>query len=345
MKKILIVDNDPNNLFLMKSILADKYHLIYAKSDKIAIKLANTHQPNLILLDIMMPDMNGYEVCETLKTNSQTKDIPVIFISAMSEIKDETYGFEVGAVDYIHKPISPPILLKRVENHINLVRANKLENSYQSAIEMLGHAGHYNDTDTGAHIWRMAAYAKKIAESIGWDETQARTLELAAPMHDTGKIGIPDSILKAPRKLDKKEWEVMKKHVILGFDILSHSDTPVFQMAAEIALYHHEKWDGSGYPMGVSGENIPISARIVAIADVFDALTMKRPYKNAWPVDKAVEEIKNGSGSHFDPELVYVFNSNIAEILKIKDYWDNHSEHNFDNSNYDKDLMVKIPLS
>ncbi|MDH3605196.1 MAG: HD domain-containing protein, partial [Candidatus Tectomicrobia bacterium] len=192
----------------------------------------------------------------------------------------------------------------------------------RAAIHMLGEAGHYNDTDTGVHIWRMAAYAAALARSAGWHVDKAAMLELAAPMHDTGKIGIPDAILKKPAKLDADEWVIMKTHAELGHNILSKMDSPLFQMAAEVALHHHEQWDGSGYPQGPAGTAIPESARIVAIADVFDALTMKRPYKEAWTMQAAFEEIQKKAGSHFDPDLVDAFFRIEAEIQTIKEVWD-----------------------
>lgn len=321
MKKILIVDDEPNNLQVLRQILKDHYQLIFANNGNKCLEVAPAHQPDLILLDIMMPDLSGYEVCEALKQDKTTQHIPVIFVSAMSDVDDEAKGFDVGAVDYIQKPVSAPIVLRRVKTHLSMVRAQELEKSQKASIYMLGEAGHYNDTDTGDHIWRMAAYARALAEAIGWPEEQAEWLELAAPMHDTGKIGTPDSILKAPRKLTADEWEVMQQHSEIGYGILSMCDTEIFNLAAEIARYHHEKWDGSGYPQKLSGKDIPESARIVAIADVFDALTMKRPYKPAWKTLDALEEIKKGAGSHFDPNLVNTFEEIFPEIIEIKYRW------------------------
>jgi len=187
---------------------------------------------------------------------------------------------------------------------------------------MLGKAGHYNDTDTGAHIWRMAAYSRSLAEAVGWGRDRCSLLELAAPMHDTGKIGIPDAVLKKPGKLDAEEWTIMKTHTSIGHGILKQSNAPMFQLAGEIALNHHEKWDGSGYPNGLSAEDIPESARIVAVADVFDALSMKRPYKDAWPLDKTLEFLKENAGSHLESRLVDAFMDILPTILAIKADWD-----------------------
>lgn len=322
-KKILLVDDDPNNLNVLKQILTDHYQLIFATNGEKALEVAVKHEPDLILLDVMMPGMNGYEVCEKLQAYPVTDKIPVIFVTAMSEVEDEAKGFDVGAVDYIQKPVSGPIVLRRVQTHLSLVRANELEENQKAAIFMLGEAGHYNDTDTGVHIWRMSAYARILAEAAGWNSELAERLELAAPMHDTGKIGIPDTILKAPRKLTPEEWVIMKTHTEIGDRILGMSHNPIFSMAAEIALYHHEKWDGNGYPMGLAGESIPECARIVAVADVFDALTMKRPYKEAWSVEDSIAEIRNGSGSHFEPRLIDAFCEVIPDIIRVKEKWDN----------------------
>jgi len=322
-KTILIVDDTPENLDVLKGILSPRYGVKAATNGKTCLRIATSPAPpDLILLDIMMPEMDGYEVCLQLKENPETSMIPVIFVTAKAEIDDETRGFDVGAVDYITKPVSPPVVLRRVETHLSLVRMDQLNRLARSSIRMLGEAGHYNDTDTGQHIWRMAAYSRALAEAAGWRDGDAEALELAAPMHDTGKIGIPDEILKAPRKLTADEWEIMKGHARIGSEILSLSENPVFKVAAEIAGYHHEKWDGTGYPNGIAGDQIPMSARIVAIADVFDALTMKRPYKDPWPIDKALEEMERGAGSHFDPDLIRSFIGIIDKILAIKAEWD-----------------------
>lgn len=321
-KKILLVDDEPNNLQLLRQILRASYQLIFAHNGQSALAAVAAHHPDLILLDVMMPDLDGYEVCRRLKADPLTHDIPVIFVTAMGDVDDEAAGFDVGAVDYIHKPVSPAIVIRRVQTHLSLVHVKELEDSQREAIYMLGAAGHYNDNDTGLHIWRMAAYARALAEAIGWPEHLAERLELAAPLHDTGKIGVPDGILKAPRKLTEEEWVTMRQHSLIGYEILQCSNTPIFKMAAEIALYHHEKWDGSGYPKGLAGDNIPQSAQIVAIADVFDALTMKRSYKEAWSVEASLEEMRANSGTHFNPALLTIFLNILPKILNIKKEWD-----------------------
>ncbi len=321
-KKILLVDDEPNNLQLLRQILRASYQLIFAHNGQSALAAVAAHHPDLILLDVMMPDLDGYEVSRRLKADPLTHDIPVIFVTAMGDVDDEAAGFDVGAVDYIHKPVSPAIVIRRVQTHLSLVHVKELEDSQREAIYMLGAAGHYNDNDTGLHVWRMAAYARALAEAISWPEHLAERLELAAPLHDTGKIGIPDGILKAPRKLTAEEWVTMRQHSLIGYEILQCSHTPIFKMAAEIALYHHEKWDGSGYPKGLVGDNIPQSAQIVAIADVFDALTMKRSYKEAWSVEASLEEMRANSGTHFNPALLTIFLNILPKILNIKKEWD-----------------------
>ncbi len=320
-RPILLVDDEAQNLAVLENILSDKYPLVFVTKGKEVLMAVHKHKPSLILLDIQMPDMDGYTVCRQLKADPQTENIPVIFISGLVDICDEVAGFLAGGVDYITKPVSPSIVLARVKTHLSLVRAIDLEQSYYDAIYMLGAAGHYNDCDTGVHIWRMAAYASALAKACDWCDEDCKLIELAAPMHDTGKIGITDSILKKPGKLDLEEWGVMKTHSKIGCDILSKSKANVFQMAAEIALRHHERWDGSGYPDGLAGKSIPESARIVALADVFDALIMKRPYKEAWPLEKVLSTIQESAGSHFEPRLVDKFVSILPQILEIKAMW------------------------
>ena len=321
-KKILIVDDEPLNLRILKDILKDDYLLYFAKNGKEALHAVSTFSPDLVLLDVMMPGMDGYEVCRKMKEEAKTASIPVIFVTALNDRKSEIKGFEVGGVDYISKPISVSVVKVRVKTHLSLVRVDELEKSQRHAVYMLGKAGHYNDVDTGEHIWRMAAYSRLLAEKAGWSEERCKLLELAAPMHDTGKIGVPDAILKKPAKLDAEEWTIMQRHTVIGHGILSQSDTPLFMLAAEIALRHHEKWDGKGYPGGLSGEDIPESARIVALADVFDALTMKRPYKPAWSLEDAVSEINNCSAVYFEPRLVELFEDVLPELISIKKKWD-----------------------
>lgn len=323
---ILIVDDESLNLAVMRTILKDEARLIFASNALDALAATKTHAPKMILLDVEMPGMDGYEVCCRLKADAVTEHIPIIFITSRADVKSESKGFEAGAVDYITKPIYPAVVLARVRAHLSRVAVEKLELAYHDSIMMLGKAGHYSDTDTGVHIWRMGSYSGVIAKALGWNPAAARTIEFASPMHDTGKIGIPHTILRKLGPLNAEEWIVMKTHSQIGYDILRQSKSPVFSLAAEIALNHHEKWDGSGYPNGLKGEAIPESARIVALADVFDALTMKRPYKEAWSVERSLETIQASSGKHFDPRLVQAFMSALPALMQAKQGW--HERYN-----------------
>ena len=319
---ILLVDDDPTNLTTLRQILEQSYRLVYACSGEEALLAVAKHRPSLILLDIQMPNMDGYEVCKLLKENSSFENIPVIFVTSLSDMGNESAGFAVGCVDYLIKPVSAEIVRARVKTHLSLVRNSQLQASYRDAVFMLGEAGHYNDNDTGEHIWRMAAYSRVLAKSLGWSDEDADLLEMAAAMHDTGKIGLPDSVLRKPGKLTPEEWSIMQSHSRIGYEILSKSDAPLFVLAAEIALHHHEKWDGTGYPDGLSGTQISEAARIIAIADVFDALSMVRPYKEAWPLDRILSYMHDNAGNHFDPDFLKQFLDNQAEIVKVKAQWE-----------------------
>ena len=319
--KILVVDDEPTNLKVLKQILQDDYRLLFAKSGDEALALASREQPGLILLDVMMPGMTGFDACRHLKTQTDTARIPVIFVTALKDEVDETTGFAVGGVDYISKPVVPAIVRARVKNHLSLVKADELKDSRLQIIQKLGRASEYKDNETGLHVMRMSHYSRVIALACGFSSDMAEDLLNAAPMHDIGKIGIPDSIMLKPGKLTEEEFAVMKRHPIIGAEILGESDSRLLQLARSVALYHHEKWDGSGYPHGLKGEAIPIEARIVALADVFDALTSKRPYKEAWPVEQALEHIRQQAGRHFDPALVALLEQEMAAILDIKERW------------------------
>lgn len=304
---ILIVDDEPANLALLRQILGPDYSLVFARNGAEALTAAHKHRPSLVLLDIEMPGISGYEVCRALKANPATEGIPVIFVTSLSEVGNETAGFDAGAVDYIVKPVSPPIVRARVRTHLSLVSAKQLAQSYDDAIYMLGEASEFKDTDTGTHIWRMAAYSSALAQAAGWEHAACLQLEMAAPMHDIGKLAVPDAILHKPGKLDAQEWAVMQTHCETGYKILSKSSAPLLHMAATVARYHHERWDGTGYPCNLAGEDIPEMARIVAIADVFDALSTVRPYKEAWPLERVLQTLREGAGSHFDPRLLALF--------------------------------------
>ncbi|MBW8191085.1 two-component system response regulator [Neiella marina] len=329
---VLVVDDTPENLDVIAGILKENYKIRVATNGAKALKLADSaSQPDIILLDIMMPEMDGYEVCQALKKNPRTARIPVIFVTAKGEVSDEAKGFELGAVDYITKPVSPPLVLARVKTQLALYdqeryldalvaeRTKALEGTRLQIIRRLGRAAEFKDNETGMHVVRMSHYSRIIAESMGMPEDYCDLILQSAPMHDIGKIGIPDNVMLKPGRLTDEEWVIMRTHPSIGAMIIGDHDSELLKMAKVIALNHHEKWDGSGYPNGVAGTDIPIEARIVAIADVFDALTTARPYKDAWPVEKAVDVIKQDAGSHFDPELVDVFVRELPKVLEIKE--------------------------
>ena len=338
---VLVVDDTPDNLRLMNGILKDAYRTRVANNGERGLSIASTHPlPDLILLDIMMPDIDGYEVCRRLKNDPATADIPVIFLTAKTEVEDEQKGFDVGCVDYITKPVSPPIVLARVKTHLLLKNARdflKDENAFLEAevtrrtrevqlvqdatIMAMGSLAETRDNETGNHIRRTQHYVRVLAEKLRTHAEFAhflddRTIELlykSAPLHDIGKVGIPDRILLKPGKLTPEEFEIMKMHAILGRDAIAAAekllDTPssFLRYAREIAHYHQERWDGSGYPEGLAGTKIPIPARLMAVADVYDALISKRVYKPAFTHEKAVEIIREGRGRHFDPDVVDAF--------------------------------------
>ena len=315
---LLLVDDEPVNLRVLRQVLQDDYQLVFAKNGQEALRVALEKLPALILLDIMMPDMTGLEVCEHLKQQEQTRIIPVIFVTALNDQTDEARGLEAGAVDYISKPISPAVVKARVKTHLSLVQADELRRTRLQIIQRLGRAAEYKDNETGMHVMRMSHYSQILAKASGMSDWQAEKLLNAAPMHDIGKIGIPDSIMLKPGKLTDEEFAIMKTHPQIGAEILGDDDSDLISLAKSVSLTHHEKWDGSGYPNGLAGEAIPIEGRIVALADVFDALTSKRPYKDAWPLEKALGFIQEQAGKHFDPALVTLFVENIEQILAIK---------------------------
>lgn len=318
---ILLVDDEPTNLRVLRTVLHEQYRLLFAKSGEEALQLVAQHQPDLILLDVMMPGMTGFDVCTALKADAVSRQIPVIFVTALRDEIDETRGFEVGAVDYITKPISPSVVKARVKTHLSLVQADELKKTRLQVIQRLGRAAEYKDNETGLHILRMSHYAQIIALAAGLSPAFAEELLHAAPMHDIGKIGIADHILLKPGKLTSDEYREMQRHPLIGAEIIGDCDSSLLQMAKTVALYHHEKWDGSGYPHGLKGEDIPLEARIVALCDVFDALTSTRPYKQAWSVEDTLQHLRSQKGLHFDPALVDLLEQQLAQILQIKARW------------------------
>ncbi len=333
-KTVLVVDDTPENIDVLSGVLRSEFKVKAALNGEKALKIANgSDKPVMILLDIMMPGMDGYEVCENLKSNPATAKIPVIFITAKNQEEDEKKGLQLGAVDYITKPINPAIVLARVHTQLALYdqnlaleikvkqRTEELNQTRLEIIHRLGRAAEFKDNETGLHVIRMSHYSRLIAEALDYDDDWVDLIFNAAPMHDIGKIGIPDKILLKPGKLDADEWDVMRKHPEYGADIIGEHDSVLMQMSKEIAITHHEKWDGSGYPKGLKAEEIPLSGRIIAIADVFDALTTERPYKKAWAVEDAVKLIDENAGSHFDPELVKIFHTVLPQVLEIKEQY------------------------
>lgn len=339
---ILIVDDIAENIQVAMNMLKEQsYQFSYALSGEQALSLCKESEFDLILLDIMMPGMDGYDVCKQLKSYPQYRDTPIIFLTAKVDIDSVSKGFKTGAVDYLSKPFHSEELIARVHNHLELATAKKilkdlnlnlqtalihkeqrfeseLEESQKEMIYVLMELMEATSDETGSHIRRISEYSHKLATyhpSLSNDD--ADTIYHAAPMHDIGKIAVPHEILHKPGKLSPTEFEVMKTHTTKASEILRMSDRKYITAANIIALQHHEKWDGSGYPEGLKGPDIHIFARIVALADVFDALTHKRRYKNAWPIEEAVNYINQHNGSHFDPELVQIFNEHLDEFICI----------------------------
>jgi len=338
---ILVVDDTPENLMLMQSLLRDHYKVKGANNGERALKIAmGEAPPDLILLDIMMPGMDGYDVCRQIKADPHAQHIPIIFLTAKAQAEDEAFGLSLGAVDYITKPISPPIVLARVRSQLALKASSDFlrdNNEYLEAevvkrtrevsaiqdvtILAMASLAETRDSDTGNHIRRTQHYVRSLARKLSShpkfkDYLTPATIAMlykSAPLHDIGKVGIPDRILLKPGKLTPEEFEIMKTHTTLGRDAIAHAeqelgtDVAFLTMAKEIAYSHQEKWDGSGYPQGLAGDAIPISARLMAIADVYDALISRRVYKAAMPHAQAVEIIAMGKGRHFDPDMVDAF--------------------------------------
>jgi putative two-component system response regulator len=348
---ILVVDDMPDNLALMNSLLKDEYKVKIANSGKTAIQIANSETPpDLILLDIMMPEMDGYEVCRQLKSNPKTIDIPIIFLTALSEFENEKRGLELGAVDYVTKPISPYIFMARIKNHLALKsmadflkkrnsflkievakRTHEIESGQDVTILAMTSLAETRDSDTGNHIRRTQHYVKALAEELrdhpkfSWflTDTNINLLFKSAPLHDIGKVGIPDSILLKPGKLSPEEFEIMKTHTTLGYEAIVHAENSLgakvefLTCAKSIILSHQEKWNGSGYPQGLSGEDIPIAARLMAVADVYDALICRRVYKEPIPHLDAVGIMTKESGIHFDADIIKAFIAIQDEFLEI----------------------------
>lgn len=331
---ILVVDDVPENIEVLSGILRPHYKVKAALGGERGLAIAGeAAKPDMVLLDVMMPGMDGYEVIRRLKRNVRTRDLPVIFVTARSEDVDEELGFRLGAVDYITKPVNPAIVLARVKSQLLLYSQNReldrrveertqqLRKTRLQIIQRLGRAAEYKDNETGMHVIRMSHFSRLLAEATGASDDWVELLFNAAPMHDIGKIGIPDRVLLKPGKLNAEEWEIMKLHTVYGAQIMGEHESELIQMASEVALTHHERWDGKGYPQGLAGEDIPLGGRIVALADVFDALTSQRPYKTAWTAEAAAGLISESAGTHFDPELAAMFLERLPDLLEVKDQY------------------------
>jgi len=347
---ILVIDDSVEDLDALAALLQPSYRVLVARSGEAGLQIAErSPEPDLILLDVLMPGMDGYDVLAHLRQKSSSQS-PVIFLTALGEPDDEERGLEAGAADYVSKPIKPAVLLARVRNQIEIKHARDWLKDQNAALELevshrmtendltqlvsiraLAHLAEMRDTETGNHILRTQHYVQLLANLLREHPRFSKILTNryidllthSAPLHDIGKVGIPDQILLKPGKLTDDEWVVMKAHAKLGSDAIERAERDIAQpveflsLAKEIAHWHHEKWDGRGYPDGLAGEAIPLSARLMAVADVFDALISRRVYKDRLPLDEARRIIAEGRGTHFDPELVDVFLANFQDFVAI----------------------------
>ncbi len=343
---VLVVDDELFNRELLEGLLVPLgYEVTLAEDGKEALEKVKEKAPDVILLDIMMPIMDGFEVARRLKEKKETKSIPIVMVTALSEVEDRIKALEAGANDFLTKPVDIAELRATVSSQMQVKAYHDHMRDYQKELEAevakrtkqlreafekikiasldtiyrLSRAAEYKDEDTGAHIKRMSHFSVAVAKQMNLDDDTIETILYAAPMHDIGKIGIPDRILQKQAKLEPDEWEIMKKHTIIGSQIMEGSDAEFIKLGESIALTHHEIWDGSGYPKGLKGKAIPLAGRITAVADVFDALTSKRPYKRPFSLEKSFTIIKEGKGSHFDPKVVSAFFSIEKEIISIKE--------------------------
>jgi len=350
---ILVVDNEPPIIKLLEANLAPHgYDIVTAASGEEALGKLSDGRIDLILLDVMMSGIDGFEVVRRIRQDDMHRLIPIILVTSLRETEYRVKGIEAGCDDFISKPFDRIELLARVRSLLKVKAYNDLMSNYRKELESevgrrteelkraferikaasletiyrLSIASEYKDRDTGAHIKRMSHYSAAVARRMGLGESAVETILYAAPMHDVGKIGIPDKILMKPTKLDPEEWEIMKQHTVIGAKILNGSDAEFIRLGETIAMCHHEKWDGSGYPNSLKGVEIPIAGRITAIADVFDALTSKRPYKEAFSLEKSLAIVKEGRGSHFDPDVVDAFFAIQDEIHAIKKQYDYESQ-------------------
>ncbi|PHR57098.1 MAG: two-component system response regulator [Arcobacter sp.] len=322
---ILCVDDTPTNLHLVKNVLDKhgyKVTLVQSGAEAISYLKSRHNTIDLILLDVMMPEMDGYEVCRILKKSTRKiQKIPIIFLTAVTDIEGVSKGFEVGGVDYISKPFRPIELRARIQTHLKLrfFEERKLEQTELELVYMMSTLADKHCEETSGHVERVSEYSKLLARLLGYGEEQAELIKKASAMHDIGKVTTPDHILHKPGKHTDEEFLIMKEHAQAGYEILQKSKLPLMQIASIIAHQHHEKWDGSGYPRGLKGKEIHILGRIVALADVLDALSSERKYKKGWELDDIFSFLKSQSGKHFDPRMVDLFMDNFGMFLEIRD--------------------------
>lgn len=353
-KHILLVDDNITNNQILTKMLQHEYEIGSTENGYDALEYARQKQPDLILLDIVMPEIDGFKVCEKLKSDKTTRDILILFISGRQDIASKTKAFELGGIDYIAKPFNSAEVKARIKTHLELLdyrknledmvnirtmqlqeANNKLILSQIQLIHRLGVAGEYKDNETGQHVVRVSLFSGIIAENMGLDRETVNIIRMCSSLHDIGKIGIPDKILLKPGPLNDEEWEIMKSHSGIGKDILlpavnekissgndtefdSHRVSKLIDIASNIAGCHHEKWNGTGYPVGLKGDEIPIEARIVCLADVFDALSTKRPYKEPYSDDNCFSIIREMTEITFDPIVVDAFFQSLNLILQVK---------------------------
>jgi putative two-component system response regulator len=337
--RILLIDDQESQILLMRKVLkAAGYESVATTTDPTeAVGLYTEFQPDLVILDNKMKPIDGFQVLAQLKAIEKSSYVPVLMMTASDDPEILSRALREGARDFLRKPFDRSEALARIGSMLELrlmhnqirdqnkileekvrERTFELTGTRLDVIRRLGRAAEWRDNETGMHIIRMSMSAARLARAAGMDATQCELLLNASPMHDIGKIGIPDAILLKPAALTDEEWKIMRTHPEIGAELLSGSDSELMQMAAEIAHCHHEKWDGSGYPRGLKGEEIPLTARICAVCDVFDALLSRRPYKEPWPVDKALDHIKKLAGTHLDPRLVELFQEVLDDILAIQ---------------------------
>lgn len=354
---IMIVDDEPINIKVVRKYLREEgyQHFITTTQSSQANEIIRRELPDVVLLDIIMPQVSGLEILKTMRGDTRLQHIPVLILTASGETEVKLKALELGVTDFLTKPVEVSELLLRVRNallikahHDHLanysvqleqqvrLRTAELIVSRQEVIRCLARAAEYRDHDTGNHVVRVGRFAAIIARQLGFDQERLELLEQAAMLHDVGKIGIPDAILLKPGKLDCREWEMMQNHCKFGGNIIQGMPddelqsglddmelpnwcvSPVLMMASTIARTHHEKWDGSGYPSGFAGENIPIEGRITAVADVFDALSSRRPYKPSFPRTKCLAILEEGRGTHFDPKVLDAFFACIDQIIAVQ---------------------------